>query len=73
MTCPFLVFVVDFDAKSGADEERNSYLVELWNTMEQDLREIFTFCEGFDSKVKDAASFAAYIAELPARDDDVVQ
>lgn len=62
LTCPFLVFVVDFDAKSGADAERDSYLVELWNTMGQDLREIFIFCEGFKSKVTDAASFAAYIA-----------
>jgi hypothetical protein len=59
---PFLVFVVDFDAKSGADAERDSYLVELWNTMGQELREIFIFCEGFKSKVTDAASFAAYIA-----------
>ena len=62
LKCPFLVFVVDFDAKSGADAERDSYLVELWNTMGQDLREIFIFCEGFKSMVTDAASFAAYIA-----------
>jgi hypothetical protein len=62
LKCPFLIFVVDFDAKSGADAERDSYLVELWNTMGQDLREIFVFCEGFKSKVTDAASFAAYIA-----------
>jgi hypothetical protein len=62
LTCPFLVFVVDFDAKSGADAERDSYLVELWNTMGQELREIFIFCEGFKSKVTDAASFAAYVA-----------
>ena len=62
LKCPFLVFVVDFDAKSDADAERDSYLVELWNTMGQELREIFIFCEGFKSKVTDAASFAAYIA-----------
>jgi hypothetical protein len=62
LNCPFLVFVVDFDAKSGAGAERDSYLVELWNTMGQELREIFIFCEGFKSKVTDAASFAAYIA-----------
>jgi hypothetical protein len=62
LKCPFLVFVVDFDAKSGADAERDSYLVELWNTMGQDLREIFIFCEGFKLKVTDAASFAAFIA-----------
>jgi hypothetical protein len=62
LSCPFLFFAVDFDAKSGADHERNSYLEELWGTMEKDVREIFAFCEGFDSKVKDARSFAAYMA-----------
>jgi hypothetical protein len=61
LNCPFLVFVVDFDANSGADAERDSYLGELWSTMGQELREIFIFCEGFTSKVTDAASFAAYI------------
>ena len=34
-------------------------LVELRNTMGQELREIFIFCEGFKSKVTDAASFSA--------------
>ena len=29
LKCPFLIFVVDFDAKSGVDAERDSYLVEL--------------------------------------------
>jgi hypothetical protein len=62
LSCPFLLFSVDFDAKSGADEERNSYLVELWNAMKEDLRKIFEFCEGFDPKMTEAASFAAYIA-----------
>ena len=62
LKCPFLIFVVEFDAKSAADAERYSYLVELWNTMGQELREIFIFCEGFESLVTDAASFAAYIA-----------
>ncbi len=62
LTCPFLLFCADFDARSGADKERDSYLVELWNVMERDLRQIFRFCVGFDAKVKDGASFAAYIA-----------
>ena len=62
LKCPFLIFVVDFDAKSDGDAERDSYLVELWNTMGQELREIFIFCEGFKSTVTDAAGFAAYIA-----------
>jgi hypothetical protein len=63
LKCPFLVFVVDFDARSGADAERDSYLAELWDTMGQELREILIFCEGFESTVTNAASFAAYIAK----------
>ena len=62
LKCPFLVFAADFDAKSASAQERDSYLAELWRTMEKELREIFGFCEGFDSKVRDAASFAAYMA-----------
>jgi hypothetical protein len=62
LSCPFLLFAADFDAASGADAERDSYLRTLWETMAGDLRKIFTFCRGFDSSVKDAATFAAYIA-----------
>jgi len=61
--CPFLLVAVDFDAANGGDAERDSYLTELWNTMEGDLRAILTFCQGFDAQVKDARSFAAYIAK----------
>jgi hypothetical protein len=62
LTCPFLLFVADFDAKSGADEERDSYVKELWNTMQKDLHQIFEFCQGFDPKTMDATKFAKYIA-----------
>jgi hypothetical protein len=62
LSCPFLLLAVDFDAESGADQERDSYLATLWRTMEKELREIFTFCQGFDARVRDAATFAAYIA-----------
>jgi hypothetical protein len=62
LTCPFLLFSAEFDAHTGAGKERDSYLVELWNVMERDLRQIFRFCVGFDSRATDAASFAAYIA-----------
>lgn len=61
LTCPFLFFGAEFDAASGADAERDSYLATLWATMEPELRKIFTHCERFDS-VNDAASFAKYIA-----------
>lgn len=63
LRCPFLLFAADFDAASGSDAERDAYLVELWNTMEVELRGILTFCQGFDERVKDAASFAAYMAQ----------
>jgi len=63
LRCPFLLVAVDFDAANGSDAERDSYLAELWNTMEGDLRAILTFCQGFDAQVKDAKSFAAYIAK----------
>ena len=60
---PFLLFAAEFDAASGADSERNSYLAGLWATMEEDLRAIFACCEGFDAKMTDAASFAHFIAK----------
>jgi hypothetical protein len=62
LKCPFLLFAVDFDAKSGASQERDSYIAELWNTMGEELRDIFQFCEGFDPKTMDAVKFSAYIA-----------
>jgi hypothetical protein len=63
LSCPFLLFAVDFDAKSGSAEERDSYLAELWDKKQDDLRKIFGFCQGFDARVRDATSFAAYIAD----------
>ena len=62
LSCPFLLFAVDFDAASGADSERDSYLAELWSTMRTQLHDIFRFCRGFEETVKDAPSFAEYIA-----------
>jgi hypothetical protein len=58
--CPFLFFAVDFDAKSGADAERDSYLTELWNDAGSHLKKIFKFCYGFEAT--DGKSFAAYVA-----------
>jgi hypothetical protein len=63
LRCPFLLFTADFDAASGSDAERDAYLVELWNTMDRELRDILTFCQGFEAQVKDAKSFAAYMAQ----------
>jgi hypothetical protein len=61
LTCPFLYFAAEFDAASSTDAERDSYLVALWETMQKELKDIFTFCAGFDADVNDAASFAKYI------------
>ncbi len=63
LSCPFLLFAAEFDAKSGADGERDSYLAVLWHTMGDELRHIFRFCHGFDGRVKDEVSFAKYIAD----------
>src|SRR5580704_16361611 len=62
LTCPFLFFGAEFDAASGTDAERDSYLASLWETMQTELKDIFKFCVDFDPSVKDAASFAKYIA-----------
>jgi hypothetical protein len=61
LSCPFLFFSADFDAKSDEPGERDSYLKELWETSSAELRGIFGNCYGFDS-VNDAEGFAAYIA-----------
>jgi hypothetical protein len=62
LQCPFLLLAVDFDAKDGSDRERDSYLIELWQTMGKELRDIFQFCEGFDPGKMDGPTFAAYLA-----------
>ena len=62
LTCPFLFFGAEFDAASGADAERDSYLAALWDTMQTELKDIFKFCVDFEPSVNDAASFAKYIA-----------
>jgi hypothetical protein len=61
LTCPFLFFGAEFDAASGTNAERDSYLAALWETMQTELKDIFKFCVDFDPNVTDAASFAKYI------------
>jgi hypothetical protein len=60
LRCPFLLFAVDFDARTGADAERDSYLIDLWDNTGAHLKEIFRFCQGFEAT--DGRGFAAYIA-----------
>jgi hypothetical protein len=62
LKCSFLLFAVDFDAKDGSDQERDSYLVELWNTMGKELGDMLEFCQGFDRNGMDGQKFAAYVA-----------
>jgi hypothetical protein len=62
LSCPFLFFSADFDAKSDDASERDSYLKELWETSQAEVREIFRHCVGFAEEVRDADSFAGYIA-----------
>ena len=60
LSTPFLIFVADFDAESGADDELRGYLAGLWKTMEGELRGIFEHCFGFEN-VNDPESFFDYI------------
>lgn len=58
--CPYLIFIADFDAASGAESELLSYLELLWKTMAEELTEVLAPCVGF-SEVSDATDFARYI------------
>ncbi|HEY6873214.1 MAG TPA: hypothetical protein VI298_10860 [Geobacteraceae bacterium] len=60
LSCPYLLFAADFDAKDGSAETLRGYLGELWATMEPELRAIFGNCFGFE-RVGNAASFCDYV------------
>jgi hypothetical protein len=62
LSSPFLFFSSDFDATTGDDKDRDSYLIELWDTASTELKAIFQYCYGFNERVRDGASFAAYVA-----------
>lgn len=66
LSCPFLFFSADFDAKSGDDADRDSYLKELWETGGAELKNVFSNCLRFE-EVTDAESFAAYIARCQVK------
>ncbi|HEX2526452.1 MAG TPA: hypothetical protein VHL31_09170 [Geminicoccus sp.] len=57
---PYLLFAVDFDARTGDEDEVKRYLTDLWNVMPVELCKVFRHCDGFaiDS---DASMFVAYI------------
>lgn len=55
-SCPYLVFVADFDPE--ADEPR-AWLEELWTLARPELTSVFEYCYGFDAGF-DAAAFATF-------------
>ena len=61
LSCPFLLFALDFDVRDGTDCERDQYLCELWKTMESELSAVFQYCVGF-AGVASAQDFARYMA-----------
>jgi len=61
LSCPYLVFASDFDAKSGDESELRSYLDELWRTMSEELQDVFKGCVDFIDTVHDSKSFQDYI------------
>jgi len=63
LDCHFLLFAAEFDAPSGSQSRDLAvYLREIWDVMEEDLREVFSHCVGFDDEtVSTAAEFIDYI------------
>jgi len=57
---PYLLFVADFDAKSGDVSELRTYLKGLWGKVGPELGSIFGFCSEFPAN-PDADTFASYI------------
>ena len=62
LNCPYLLFAAEFDAATADEADLDSYLDELWRTMEPELRAIFQHCVGFEN-VSAPASFIYYIKQ----------
>lgn len=73
LNCAYLVFTVDIDAiekdgdplpkslsDTGQKRVRLAYAQLLWDTMEEEIRAIFSNCFGFE-KVQSGADFGAYL------------
>jgi len=60
LSTPFLFFIVDFDAESDADGERDAYLSGLWQLASEALTKVFQHCQGFET-VKTAQDFCRYV------------
>jgi len=59
--CAWLLWCADFDAASGADSERDSWLASVWQNLGSELTPILRHAVGFED-VHDAAGFTRYIA-----------
>jgi hypothetical protein len=60
LTCPFMLWAVDFDAADGSDASLNGYLEGLWTVAQAELTDVFQYCTGFDT-VDGPSRFAAWI------------
>lgn len=59
---PYLFFNADFDAPQGTPAELREWLRGVWTKMRVDLDPVFEHCFQYTAKVKDADSFADYMA-----------
>jgi hypothetical protein len=60
LSCPYLMFVTDFDAPNGKQSELVEYLRGLWANASNDLNPIFSRCHNFP-KNPTPDSFATYV------------
>jgi hypothetical protein len=63
LPCPYLLFVLDFDAPNGTEDEVREYLRDIWSLMEGDLSPVFTNCFRYAETVTSADSFANYVID----------
>lgn len=61
LNCPYLLFVVDFDAPEGSPSELQDYLENLWKLSSDELGDVFKYCYDFP-KNPTAESFAKFVA-----------
>jgi len=61
LNCPYLMFVVDFDAPKGVESELDDYLREIWKQAGEDLLNVFKNCRGFTATLTDAEGFKNYV------------
>ena len=62
LPCPYLLFVLDFDAPTGTEDEVRQYLRDMWSLMGADLDPVFNNCFRYEI-VASGDSFASYIID----------